>query len=147
MAKINLFTIGFTQKNAEAFFTALKKAGIKKVIDIRLSNVSQLAGFAKRDDLAFFLRELCGCEYRHEPLLAPTKEIMDGYKKKQIEWAEYEKRFTKLLKDRDAHTLVDPKELDRACLLCSEAKPDRCHRSLVAAYLTKNFKGIEINHL
>ena len=98
MSNINVFTIGFTKKNAEVFFTKLKEAGVKKIIDIRLNNVSQLSGFAKKDDLAFFLRELCNCRYRHEPLLAPTKDILDGYKKKKIDWSEYEKRFKDLLK-------------------------------------------------
>ena len=101
MDNIKIFTIGFTKKNAETFFSKLRKAGVRKVIDIRLNNVSQLAGFAKRDDLKYFLNELCGCEYVHFPQLAPTKEILDGYKKKRINWVEYENQFIKLLKKRN----------------------------------------------
>ena len=82
MKQTKLFTIGFTKKSAEEFFSRLQTAGVKRVIDVRLNNVSQLAGFAKREDLAYFLKALCDCEYRHEPLLAPTKEILNGYKKK-----------------------------------------------------------------
>lgn len=100
MNKINLFTIGFTKKNAETFFGKLGKAGVEKIIDIRLNNVSQLAGFAKKDDLIYFLKKICDCNYMHEPLLAPTKEILDGYKKKEIGWPEYQKRFNDLLKTR-----------------------------------------------
>jgi uncharacterized protein (DUF488 family) len=144
---INLFTIGFTKKNAKTFFTKLKTVGIQKLIDIRLNNVSQLAGFTKKDDLIYFLRELCDCDYRHEPLLAPTKEILDGYKKKNIGWSEYEIRFRRLLDDREAYKLVSPGELDKACLLCSEPTPDKCHRRLVAEYLKKYFENIEIIHI
>ncbi len=147
MNKINLFTIGFTKKNAETFFGKLEKAGVEKIIDIRLNNVSQLAGFAKKDDLIYFLKQICGCNYRHEQLLAPTKEILDGYKKKEIGWPEYEKRFNDLLKTRKAHTLVSSSELHRTCLLCSEPTPDKCHRRLVAEYLKNHFDNIEITHL
>lgn len=147
MNKINLFTIGFTKKNAETFFGKLGKAGVEKIIDIRLNNVSQLAGFAKKDDLIYFLKKICGCNYMHEPLLAPTKEILDGYKKKEIDWPEYQKRFNDLLKTRKAHTLVSSSELHMACLLCSEPTPDKCHRRLVAEYLKNHFGDIEIQHL
>lgn len=147
MNKINLFTIGFTKKNAETFFGKLGKAGVEKIIDIRLNNVSQLAGFAKKDDLIYFLKKICDCNYMHEPLLAPTKEILDGYKKKEIDWPEYQKRFNDLLKTRKAHTLVSSSELHMACLLCSEPTPDKCHRRLVAEYLKNHFDDIEIQHL
>lgn len=147
MNKINLFTIGFTKKNAETFFGKLGKAGVEKIIDIRLNNVSQLAGFAKKDDLIYFLKKICDCNYMHEPLLAPTKEILDGYKKKEIDWPEYQKRFNDLLKTRKAHTLVSSSELHMACLLCSEPTPDKCHRRLVAEYLKSHFDNIEIQHL
>ena len=147
MNKINLFTIGFTKKNAETFFGKLEKAGVEKIIDIRLNNVSQLAGFTKKDDLIYFLNKICECDYRHEPLLAPTKEILDGYKKKKIGWPEYEKRFNDLLRTRKAHTLLSSSELQRACLLCSEPTPDKCHRRLVAEYLKNHFDNIEISHL
>ncbi len=147
MNNVELFTIGFTKKNAETFFRKLEKAGVKKIIDIRLNNVSQFAGFAKKDDLVYFLKELCECGYRHEPLLAPTKNILDGYKKKKIGWSEYEKRFKSLLKARNAHTLVSSSELHKACLLCSEPDPEKCHRRLVAEYLKSYLKNIQISHL
>ncbi len=131
MGEAKLFTMGFTQKSAEAFFTRLSHAGVKRVIDVRLNNVSQLAGFAKRDDLAYFLKTICDCHYRHEPRLAPTKEILEGYKKKKIPWEEYEGRFLELLKRRQAEKTVSFKELENACLLCSEPTPEHCHRRLV----------------
>lgn len=145
--KSRIYTIGFTKKPAEEFFTRLSKAGVKRVIDVRLNNVSQLAGFAKRDDLAYFLKAIGGCEYRHEPLLAPTKEILDGYKKKQMDWEEYEKRFMELLEEREAHRLVNGEELKDACLLCSEPTPVKCHRRLVAEYMAQKFEGLEVYHL
>ena len=147
MPTINVFTIGFTKKNAETFFTKLKNAGVKKLIDIRLNNLSQLSGYAKRDDLAFFLREICNCEYRYEPLLAPTKEILDDYRKKKIDWSEYEKQFSEIMKNREVHTLVNLHELDNACFLCSEPTAEKCHRRLVTEYLTEHFKNIKISHL
>jgi len=147
MKQAKLFTIGFTKKSAEAFFTRLRTAGVKRLIDVRLNNVSQLAGFAKRDDLAYFLKVICDCDYRHEPLLAPTKEIMDGYKKNEIEWKEYEKRFLELLERRQAHQLVSAEELKGACLLCSESTPEKCHRRLVAEFFTRHFGDLEIYHL
>jgi uncharacterized protein (DUF488 family) len=147
VSNIDLFTIGFTKKKAETFFTKLKNVKVTKLIDIRLNNVSQLAGFTKKEDLIYFLKELCNCDYRHEPLLAPTKEILDGYKKKNIEWSEYEFQFNRLMEDREAYKLVRPNELDKACLLCSEPTPDKCHRRLVAEYLKRYFKDIEIIHL
>ena len=147
MNKNNLFTIGFTKKNAETFFGKLMKFGVEKLIDIRLNNVSQLAGFTKKDDLVYFLKKICNCDYVHKPLLAPTKEILDAYKKKEITWTEYEKRFNDLLLSRKAHTLLTSPELHMACLLCSEPTPDKCHRRLVAEYFKNYFKDIEIIHL
>jgi len=147
MRQVKLFTIGFTKKSAETFFSKLRKAGVKKVIDIRLNNVSQLAGFAKKDDLRFFLNELCECKYRYEPLLAPTKEMLNNYKKKKITWVDYESAFIKLLEARQAHTLVTPKELDMSCLLCSEPTSEKCHRRIVAEYIKSHFQDVEIAHL
>ena len=115
---------------------------------MRLNNTSQLAGFAKRDDLQFFLRELCGAEYHHEPALAPTKEILDAYKKKQISWEEYEIRFVDLLVERAAEQTVDRRLFEvPAVLLCSEPSPKRCHRRLAAEYLAGKWGGVEIVHL
>jgi uncharacterized protein (DUF488 family) len=147
MTKIDLYTIGFTQKSAEDFFAYLEKARIKRMIDVRLNNASQLAGFTKKSDFIYFLKIICGCGYRHETLLAPTKEILEGYKKKKIGWAEYEKQFNELMRTRKAHTLASPAELHRACLLCSEPTPENCHRRLVAEYMKDHFGNLEIKHL
>lgn len=147
MARIKLFTIGFTKKNAETFFKKLNDVGIQKVIDIRLNNVSQLAGFTKKDDLIFFLRELCKCDYIHKPLLAPTKDILDDYKKNRIDWSEYVQRFSEVMNSRKIEDLVDRTELDGACLLCSESTAENCHRRLVAEYLKEKLGDIEIVHI
>lgn len=142
-----LFTIGFTKKNAKIFFSKIRNAGITKLIDIRLNNVSQLAGFAKRDDLIFFLNELCNCSYKHMPEFAPTKEILDAYKKKHIDWDEYVTRFSKLINERKIENKIRLEELNNVCLLCSEPTPEQCHRRLVAEYLQEKFGNIEIKHL
>jgi uncharacterized protein (DUF488 family) len=147
MPKNILYTIGFTKKNAQAFFSKLQKAGVTKLIDIRLNNVSQLAGFAKRDDLIFFLKELCDCDYKHMPIFAPTKEILDAYKKKQIDWNEYVRRFSRLIKERTIEKRITAEELNNSCLLCSEPTPEQCHRRLVAEYFKGQFGDIEIKHL
>ena len=147
MSKFKLFTIGFTKKTAQKFFTTLQHAGVLKIIDVRLNNVSQLAGFAKKKDLIYFLNELCNCGYIHKPEFAPTKEILDGYKKKQIDWKEYELKFTKLMQKRSLEDLITAEELNNSCLLCSEPAPDKCHRWLVAKYLKNKFENIEIVHL
>ena len=147
MPEITLYTIGFTKKSAEAFFGKIQDAGVQGIIDIRLNNASQLAGFAKKRDLPYFLKTICGCNYRHELLLAPTKPILDAYKNKAITWSEYEKQFNELLRKRKPHGLVNASELNRACLLCSEETPDHCHRRLVAEYFRDHFTGLEITHL
>jgi uncharacterized protein (DUF488 family) len=144
---VRLFTIGFTRKTARDFFTALREAGVRRVVDVRLSNASQLAGFTKKGDLAYFLREIGGIDYVHRPELAPTKEILDGYKKKNLTWPEYEERFARLVAERQVETLLVPGDLDHACLLCSEPKADKCHRRLVAEYLRGKWGNVEIRHL
>jgi uncharacterized protein (DUF488 family) len=147
MDSVTLFTVGFTRKNASEFFSILRQARVRTLIDVRLNNVSQLAGFTKRDDLAFFLRELCACSYEHRPLLAPTKDILDDYKKDVIDWTEYERKFRSLLGERAVERQVVLDELDYACLLCSEPTADHCHRRLVAEYLRERLGSIEIVHL
>ncbi len=142
-----LYTIGFTKKKAEYFFELIKKNNIKCLIDIRLNNVSQLAGFAKRDDLKYFLKQLCNCEYSHMPEIAPTKEILDGYKKKQISWDEYLVQYNSLIKRRKIESKLNLSELDRSCFLCSEPTADMCHRRLAAEYLKKHHKELKIKHL
>jgi len=144
---MKLFTIGFTQKSAEGFFTAIKKSGAERVIDVRLNNTSQLAGFAKQDDLRFFLRQMCGVDYRHEPRLAPTADILDAYKKKRMDWDEFERRFVDLIRQRQIEKTVSKEILSGGCLLCSEATPHQCHRRLVAEYLAERWGGVEVSHL
>lgn len=144
---IRIFTIGFTKKSAREFFEVLRKAGIKKVVDIRLNNVSQLAGFTKKDDLAYFLEAIDRISYEHRPELAPTKDILDGYKKKTLSWDEYEERFSKVMAERRIENFATPSDLDGACLLCSEPKANKCHRRLVAEYLRNKWGNVEICHL
>jgi uncharacterized protein (DUF488 family) len=144
---MQLFTIGFTKKNAEQFFTLLRGAGVRRVLDIRLNNVSQLAGFTKRDDLKFFLREICHADYLHLPVCAPTKEILDQYKKGHGDWNEYEALFLPLLEARKIETVLAADLLDYGCLLCSEPTPERCHRRLVAEYLEARIPELTVKHL
>jgi len=145
---MEIYTIGFAKKSAETFFGALRKAGIKRLIDIRRNNTSQLAGFTKRDDLRFFLKEMCGADYVHEPLLAPTIEILNSYKKKKISWQEYEQRFLSLMAERKVEEKIDQSLFNGpTVLLCSEAKPDRCHRRLVLEYLQRVGGNFQITHL
>jgi uncharacterized protein (DUF488 family) len=144
---IELFTIEFTQTTARDFFTKLKDAGVSRVVDVRLNNNSQLAGFSKKDDLAYFLKEIAGIEYVHLPELAPTQDILDVYKKQKRDWGIYEKKFQDLMAQRQIENLVRPDMLDHGCLLCSEHLPHHCHRRLVAEYLNTKWGGIKTNHL
>jgi uncharacterized protein (DUF488 family) len=146
-SQVNIFTIGFTQKSAQKFFETLKKSGIKRVIDTRLNNVSQLAGFAKRADLEYFLKTINNIDYIHILDLAPTKDILDEYKKQKGDWSVYEQKFLKLIADRKIEKKVSPDLVDGACLLCSEAKPHHCHRRLVAEYLSNKWRNVNICHL
>jgi uncharacterized protein (DUF488 family) len=147
MSAVHIFTIGFTKKSAQQFFTRLKKSNIKTLIDVRLNNNSQLAAFTKKDDLAYFLKELIDCNYRHMPILAPTKEILTAYKKKEIDWGQYVLKFNGLLERRQKDIKLGPDELDHSCLLCSEPTPDKCHRRLVAEHFKHCFGDVEIHHL
>jgi uncharacterized protein (DUF488 family) len=144
---MKLFTIGFTKKSAEQFFGLLKQEGLTKVVDTRLNNVSQLAGFTKRNDLKFFLKEVVGIEYVHMPILAPTKDILDAYKKNGGDWHAYERKFVDLVRSRKIESSVSRELLSGACLLCSEPAPHHCHRRLVAEYLSDSWGDIEIRHL
>ncbi|MGB7271999.1 MAG: DUF488 domain-containing protein [Geitlerinemataceae cyanobacterium] len=144
---VNLFTIGFTQKSAEIFFETLIDSGVKRIVDTRLNNVSQLAGFAKRKDLEYFLKQIGNIEYIHILDLAPTKDILDTYKKQKGDWDTYEQKFLQLIADRQIEQKVSPEFMDGGCLLCSEAKPHYCHRRLVAEYLNKKWGNVKICHL
>ena len=143
---MKIFTIGFTKTTAEKFFSRLKRSGTRRIVDVRLNNKSQLAGFAKRDDLSYFAEELCGMGYRHMPELAPTQDILDAYRKKKEPWSEYEKKFLNLMAERQIER-IDREQLDGGCLLCSEDKPHHCHRRLVAEYLHQKWGDVEIVHL
>lgn len=144
---MKVFTIGFTRKTAEAFFTRLQDAGVKRLVDVRLNNTSQLAGFSKKDDLRYFARAICGIEYVHLPELAPTAEILDPYKKvKKGDWRVYERQFLELMRSRQIENT--PREiLDGGCLLCSEEQPHYCHRRLVAEYLQEHWGSVQIHHI
>ncbi|MGH9364840.1 MAG: DUF488 family protein [Thermoanaerobaculia bacterium] len=143
-----VYTIGFTKKSAPEFFGALKRAGVKRLLDVRLSNSSQLAGFTKKEDLAYFLQEILGADYKHEPLLAPTRELLDRYKKQRGSWHEYEVAFLELMKQRGIESRLDRSLFDRpTVLLCSEATAERCHRRLVLEHLRDHWGDLEIVHL
>jgi len=145
--EIQIHTIGFTKKTAEQFFEELRRARVKRVVDVRLNNVSQLAGFSKKDDLRYFLKSLCGIDYVHEPSLAPTQDILDAYKKNGGEWAVYERQFLELMERRQIEKNISPQLLDEGCLLCSEDKPHHCHRRLVADYLGRKWGCVRVTHL
>jgi uncharacterized protein (DUF488 family) len=144
---IELFTIGFTQTTAREFFTKLNDVGVKRIVDVRLNNNSQLAGFSKKEDLAYFLQEIGGIEYVHLPELAPTQDILAAYKKQKGDWGVYENRFLDLMAQRQIEKSVRPDIFDHGCLLCSEHLPHHCHRRLVAEYLNAKWGGINTNHL
>jgi uncharacterized protein (DUF488 family) len=145
---VEIYTIGFTRTTAESFFTRLADAGVERLLDVRLNNSSQLAGFAKAQDLPFFLRRLVGAEYRHEPLLAPTQDILDAFKKRKGGWDEYVERFMQLMAERRIEERLDPAVFERpTALLCSEATADRCHRRLVCEYLGSHWPSVSAVHL
>jgi uncharacterized protein (DUF488 family) len=144
---LKLYTIGFTKKPARRFFELLREAGPRRVIDIRLNNVSQLAGFTKKDDLDYFLQVICGIGYDHRPILAPSEEILNEYKKNGGDWKTYERSFLELLRERQVETKVPRELLADSCLLCSEDSPAQCHRRLVAEYLAEKWGDVEIVHL
>jgi uncharacterized protein (DUF488 family) len=144
---MKIYTIGFTKKTAEQFFETLRASGARRLVDVRLNNVSQLAGFAKKQDLAYFLRTICGMDYMHLPVLAPTQDILDEYKKRRGDWQIYERGFLGLMRERRIEDTIPRDVLADSCLLCSEDKPDRCHRRLVAEYLKEHWSDVDICHL
>ncbi len=146
---MEIYSIGFTKTTAENFFGRLKHSGVQRLLDVRRNTSSQLAGFAKDRDLPYFLRELVGADYAHEPLLAPTDEILKAYKRQSaMPWAEYEERFIGLLRERQVERNLDPGSfLKPTALLCSEATPEHCHRRLALEYLAEHWEGLQIVHL
>lgn len=145
---MEIFTIGFTRRSAADFFESLRRVGVRRLLDVRLNNTSQLAGFAKRDDLEYLLGQICGAVYEHDPRLAPTQTLLDDYRRRKLPWVEYEARFLGLMREREIE-----KQLDRGTfaaptvLLCSEPTPEHCHRRLVLEYLHAAWGGITIVHL
>ena len=144
---MRVYTIGFTKKSASDFFELLRASGAKRIIDVRLSNMSQLAGFSKKDDLEYFLRKICHMEYVHLPELAPTREMLDSYRKGHKNWDIYESEFLALIEQRQIEKMQIKRTVANACLLCSEDKPDQCHRRLVAEYLQRSWGDLNIVHL
>jgi uncharacterized protein (DUF488 family) len=145
---MEIYSIGFTQKSACQFFGTLKANGIERLLDVRLNNTSQLAGFAKQADLAYFLGEICGAAYEHEPLLAPTQDILDAYKKQKGGWNAYETAFLALMRSRNVESAIDKGSFaQKTVLLCSEPTAEHCHRRLVLEYLQEQWEGVEIHHL
>jgi uncharacterized protein (DUF488 family) len=144
---MKVFTIGFTKKPAREFFAKLRRPGLVRLMDVRLNNVSQLAGFSKRDDLLFFCEAILSLEYLHLPSLAPTQAMLDEYKKNHGGWQEYETKFLQLMAERKIEDTLAREVIDGGCLLCSEPTPEHCHRRLVAEYLQSKWGDVEIEHI
>jgi len=144
---MKIFTIGFTKKSAEEFFSRLQDAGVRRVVDVRLNNTSQIAGFAKARDLVFFLKAIAGMDYIHVPELAPTQDLLDDFVKAKGAWSDYERRFKQLMETRRIAETLSKGLLDGGCLLCSENTPEHCHRRLVAEHLQTHWANVEIVHL
>jgi uncharacterized protein (DUF488 family) len=145
---MEICTIGFTQTTAEHFFTRLAEAQVKRLLDVRLNNTSQLAGFAKAKDLPYLARELVGASYEHAPLLAPSAEMLDAFKKQKGDWQVYERAFLALMDQRQIAEVLSPASFQRrTALLCSEAGPERCHRRLVVEYLAERWPDVRPRHL
>ncbi len=142
---INIYTIGFTKKTAEKFFELLKINGVKKIIDTRLKNETQLSGFAKGKDLKYFAKTILNIDYVHRLDMAPSQDILENYRNKIITWEEYSVKYLNLLNERELGKNIKLEELNDSCLLCSEDKPDNCHRRLLAEYIKGHFHNIKIN--
>ena len=145
---MEIYSIGFTQKSASQFFGTLKAYGIERLLDVRLNNTSQLAAFAKQADLAYFLHEICGAAYEHEPLLAPTQDILDAFKKKKGSWDTYTQAYLSLISSRKIESVLSKDSFQKkTVLLCSEATAEHCHRRLALEYLQEHWDGVIIRHL
>jgi len=144
---MTLCTIGFTGKTAEDFFSRLRRGNVKRILDVRLNNTGQLAGFSKRDDLKFFMREILGAEYVHVPMLAPTQAMLDEFRKEKRGWDVYEEKFRRLMGEREIEKKLERDLIEGGCLLCSEDKPHQCHRRIVAEYLKWRWGDVDVIHL
>lgn len=147
---MKIYTIGFTKKSAEEFFELIKNNDIQSLIDVRLNNKSQLAGFAKGKDLDYFLREICDVRYFYEEQFAPTKDLLDRWHKSTVSWGDYTKEYIDTLKSRKAERIFEVryKDTGNVCFLCTEPTTENCHRRLLAEYLQQNCSNeSEIIHL
>jgi len=146
---VTVFTIGFTKKTAREFFSLINKNNIDFLIDVRLNNKTQLAGFTKGDDLCFFLNELCNCEYKHCDNLAPTKELLNAYQEKKIDWDKYEKQYKTLINERGNidSFFEDCAKYNNIALLCSEPTENHCHRRLLAELICKSYPNLVVKHI
>jgi uncharacterized protein (DUF488 family) len=145
---MEIYSIGFTKKSAGEFFGTLKAHGIERLLDVRLNNTSQLAAFAKQADLAYFLNEICSATYEHEPLLAPTQDILDAFKKKKGDWDTYTEAYLSLIRTRKVESVLSMESFQKkTVLLCSEATAEHCHRRLALEYLQQHWEGVIIRHL
>lgn len=145
---MEVYTLGFAKKSAREFFGLLKMNGIKRLVDVRLNNTSQLAGFTKRDDLEYFLRVICDAEYQHRPEFSPTRELLDGWKKNKLFWEEYEKEFVRILENRKAGRSITAEFFATPTVfMCSEPTPEHCHRRLTVEYLAQGIDDVFIVHL
>jgi uncharacterized protein (DUF488 family) len=142
-----LYTVGFSGKDAKTFFELLKLNNVQTLLDIRLNNVSQLSGYTKKNDLAYFLDKICDIKYKHLPILAPTKEILDAYKAKKISWNDYEAKYIHLINERKIENELKNIDFNRACLLCSEKSAEQCHRRLAANTIRDMFMVEKVIHL
>jgi len=144
---LKVFTIGFTKKSAREFFEKLRRPGLARLVDVRLNNCSQLAGFSKRDDLQFFCESILSIGYVHVRELAPTQAMLDEYKKGNSGWPDYERKFLGLMAERKIEDTVAREVIDGGCLLCSEVRPENCHRRVIAEYLQSKWGDVEITHI
>ena len=142
-----LYTVGFSGKDAKTFFELLKLNNVQTLLDVRLNNVSQLSGYTKKNDLTYFLDKICGIEYKHLPILAPSKEILDSYKSKKMSWNDYEIKYMRLINERKVENELKNIDFDRACLLCNEKTAEQCHRRLAANIIKDMFMAEKIIHL
>ncbi len=144
---MTFYTIGFTQKSAETFFELLKNNGVKKLVDVRINNTSQLAGFAKYPDVKYFVKEICGIPYEHIVDFAPTKELLKGYQQKEVTWDQYVVIYRNLLNNRHILQKYDMSRFDGACFMCSEDMPTQCHRRLLVEFIKESNPDVVIKHL
>lgn len=145
---MEICSIGFTHKSASEFFGLLNANHIERLLDVRLNNTSQLAGFAKHSDLPYFLKEICGASYVHEPLLTPTPEILEEYRKNKENWEKFLTNYRALIRSRKVESALSKKDFQqRTVLLCGEASAEHCHRKVALDYLKAKWGGITILHL